>query len=39
MVNSSNDSDFLILNPDTVWNKNYVESHTKHGKILFFQEI
>ena len=23
MMNSSNDSDFLTLNPDTVWNKNY----------------
>jgi MurNAc alpha-1-phosphate uridylyltransferase len=25
MMNSSNDSDFLILNPDTVWNQGYVE--------------
>tara|TARA_B110000438_G_scaffold281797_1_gene308277 strand:+ start:773 stop:1465 length:693 start_codon:yes stop_codon:yes gene_type:complete len=25
MMNSSNDLDFLILNPDTVWNQNYVE--------------
>ena len=25
MINSSNDTDFLILNPDTVWNKNYVK--------------
>ena len=26
MMNSSNESDFLTLNPDTVWNKNYVET-------------
>ena len=25
MMNSSNDSDFLILNPDTIWNQDYVE--------------
>ena len=25
MMNSSNDSDFLILNPDTVWNHGYLE--------------
>ena len=25
MMNSSNESDFLTLNPDTVWNKNYAE--------------
>ena len=25
MMNSSNDSDFLILNPDTIWNKGYLE--------------
>jgi MurNAc alpha-1-phosphate uridylyltransferase len=25
MMNSSNDSDFLVLNPDTVWNEGYVE--------------
>ena len=25
MMNSSNDSDFLILNPDTVWNQSYLE--------------
>ena len=25
MMNSSNKSDFLVLNPDTVWSKNYVE--------------
>ena len=25
MMNSSNDSDFLILNPDTVWSQDYLE--------------
>ena len=24
MMNSSNESDFLTLNPDTIWNKSYV---------------
>ena len=32
-----NESDFLTLNPDTIWNKNYTENDTKYGKILFFQ--
>ena len=36
MMNSSNESDFLTLNPDTIWNKSYVEPNTKYGKILFF---
>tara|TARA_B100000787_G_scaffold152921_1_gene126858 strand:+ start:5 stop:697 length:693 start_codon:yes stop_codon:yes gene_type:complete len=26
MMNSSNESDFLTLNPDTVWNRSYVET-------------
>ena len=38
MMNSSNESDFLTLNPDTVWNKSYVETF-KYGKILFFNQI
>ena len=25
MVNSSEDMDFLVFNPDTIWNKNYYE--------------
>ena len=25
MINSSSDSDFLVLNPDTVWDKSYVD--------------
>ena len=38
MMNSSNESDFLTLNPDTVWNKSYVEVvHTRYEKILFFE--
>ena len=32
MMNSSNESDFLTLNPDTVWNKGYVREHTKVWK-------
>ena len=36
MMNSSNETDFITLNPDTIWNKSYVESIQRYGKILFF---
>ena len=39
MMNSSNDSDFLILNPDTVWNKNYAESIQFMEKFYFLNQI
>ncbi len=29
MINISNEKDFLVFNPDTIWNLNYVESITK----------
>ena len=37
MMNSSNESDFMTLNPDTVWNKKPRKNYTKYGKILFFK--
>ena len=39
MINSSNDSDFLILNPDTVWNKSYVEKIKGMEDFYFTNQI
>ena len=39
MMNSSNESDFLTLNPDTVWNKNYVEIIQSMEKLYFSNKI
>ena len=39
MMNSSNESDFLTLNPDTVWNKNHVETIQSMEKFYFSNQI
>jgi len=39
MMNSSNESDFLTLNPDTVWNKNYVETIQSMEEFYFSNQI
>ena len=39
MMNSSNESDFLTLNPDTVWNKNYTETIQSMEKFYFSKQI
>ena len=39
MMNSSNESDFLTLNPDTVWNKNYMEVIQNMIKFYFSSRI
>ena len=39
MMNSSNESDFLTLNPDTVWNKNHVETIQSMEKFYFSKRI
>ena len=39
MINSSNDVDFLILNPDTVWNKNYTKTIQLMEKFYFSNKI
>ncbi len=39
MMNSSNDSDFLILNPDTVWNQGYVEKIKGMEDFYFTNQI
>ena len=39
MINSSDDSDFLILNPDTVWNQGYVEKIKNMEDFYFTNQI
>ncbi|MDB9799838.1 sugar phosphate nucleotidyltransferase [Candidatus Pelagibacter sp.] len=39
MMNSSNELDFLTLNPDTVWNKSYVEIIQKMEQFYFSNQI
>ena len=39
MMNSSDELDFLILNPDTVWNDNYVETIQNMEKFYFSNKI
>ena len=39
MMNSSNESDFLTLNPDTVWNKSYTEIIQSMEKFYFSNQI
>ena len=39
MMNSSNDSDFLILNPDTVWSKSYEKTIQNMEKFYFSKQI
>ena len=39
MMNSSNESDFLTLNPDTVWSKNHVETIQSMEKFYFSNKV
>ena len=39
MINSSNDKNFLIFNPDTVWNKNYKKYIQKMENFYFSNQI
>ena len=39
MINSSNESDFMILNPDTVWGKNYADVIQNMKKFYFSNKI
>ena len=39
MINSSNESNFLTFNPDTIWNKNYAEAINNMEKFYFSKEI
>ena len=39
MINHSDDKDFLIFNPDTLWHKNYIEEINKMKKFYFSQKL
>jgi len=39
MMNSSNDSDFLTLNPDTIWSNNYTKFIKNMEQFYFFNQI
>ena len=39
MINHSEDKDFLIFNPDTLWQKDYVEEIDKMQKLYFSQKL
>ncbi len=39
MIESSKDNDFLIFNPDTLWNENYVEEIQKMQNFYFFKKL
>tara|TARA_B100000579_G_scaffold345702_1_gene298413 strand:- start:182 stop:871 length:690 start_codon:yes stop_codon:yes gene_type:complete len=39
MVNNSEDNDFLIFNPDTLWSKEYFNEIVKMEKLYFSQNI
>ena len=39
MMNSSEESDFLTFNPDTVWNQNYAETIQSMEKFYFSNQI
>ena len=39
MMNSSNEVDFLTLNPDTVWSKNYTETIQSMEKFYFLNQV
>ena len=39
MINSSDDSNFLTLNPDTLWNKSYVDAIKNMEKFYFSNHI
>ena len=39
MINNSDDKDFLIFNPDTLWKKNYLEEIIKMEELYFSDKI
>ncbi|MDB4846157.1 sugar phosphate nucleotidyltransferase [Candidatus Pelagibacter sp.] len=39
MMNSSNDSNFLTFNPDTIWNKDYIKYIRDMEKFYFLNQI
>ena len=39
LFNSTNETDVLVINPDTIWNPNYINSITEMEKFYFDQKI
>ena len=39
MINSSNETDFLTFNPDTIWSKDYIKYIQSMEKFYFLQKI
>ena len=39
MINSSKDDDYLIFNPDTLWNENYIEEIKKMQNFYFLNQL
>ena len=39
MINNSNDENFLVFNPDTIWNMNYLEEIKNMEKIFFSKKL
>jgi MurNAc alpha-1-phosphate uridylyltransferase len=39
MINSSNENDFLVFNPDTIWKKDYLEDIKKMEEFYFTKKI
>jgi len=39
LINKSNDENFLVFNPDTIWNKNYVEEINVMVDLYFSKKI
>ena len=39
LINKSNDKNFLVLNPDTVWNKKYIEEINLMIELFYSKKI
>ena len=39
LINKSNDENFLVFNPDTIWNKNYIEEINAMIEFFFSKKI
>ena len=39
MINHSNDNDFLVFNPDTIWNENYVDEINNMQNFYFKNQL
>ena len=39
MINHSNEDNFLIFNPDTLWHKNYLDEILKMEELYFSKKV